>query len=311
MNGDKKIFDLHCDTLTEAMKQKTNLWDFPGQFSWRRVPKGFRYAQTFAVFIPDELRGEAAWQYYCRSVEYFKQQLDLSKNDTVQAKDVGELERVWKSGHHAAILAVEGGAALAGRIDRLDSMARDGVKLITITWNGANELAAGIRAQGGLTPFGHAVVRRMEKLKIGVDVSHLNDTGFWELTKTVTKPPLATHSNSRVICNHPRNLTDDQFRWISEAGGIVGLNFYTKFLSEEQPVCKEHLIRHIDHLLGIGGENTLALGSDFDGAEMPGFLPNVEKIPALGEIFREMRLGSELTEKLLWRNAANYFKKYL
>ena len=214
----------------------------------------------------------------------------------------------WEQGGNACFLAVEGGAVLAGRLEYVQALAGHGVRMLTLTWNGENELAGGAAVTGGLKPFGREALRRMEDNNIVADVSHLNDESFWNVIKAARRP--ATHSNSRLLCNVSRNLTDDQFGCIAERGGLVGLNFYTGFLREDREhACMEDILRHAEHFLNLGGEDVLALGSDFDGADMPHDLPDCGALPQLAQRLREA-FGFTLTEKICYKNALDFWRRY-
>ena len=182
--------------------------------------------------------------------------------------------------------------------------------MLTLTWNGENELAGGSAITGGLKPFGRDALRELERCDIVADVSHLNDESFWNVIKAARRPLAATHSNSRKICNVPRNLTDDQFRCLAQQGGLVGLNFYTGFLREDREhTCMEDILRHAEHFLNLGGEDVLALGSDFDGADMPHDLPDCGALPQLAQRLREA-FGFTLTEKICYKNALDFWRRY-
>jgi len=209
---------------------------------------------------------------------------------------------------------VEGGAALGGRLEMLDRLWETGVRMMTLTWNAPNEIGSGSETQQGLTSFGRDVVRRMEELGMMVDVSHLNDTGFWEVAKLARRPFLATHSDSRAVRDHSRNLTDEQFKAIRDMGGIVGINFCTMFLADvemdDRNVTEDQLMAHILHFLDLGGEDCVALGSDFDGATLPAFLEGAESLRTLREIMLKAGLGEALTDKICFRNALDFWKRY-
>ena len=183
-------------------------------------------------------------------------------------------------------------------------------RMLTLTWNGENELAGGSAATGGLKPFGREALRELERCDIVADVSHLNDESFWNVVKAARRPLVATHSNSRKICNVPRNLTDDQFRCLAQQGGLVGLNFFTGFLREDAKSARlEDILRHAEHFLNLGGEDVLALGSDFDGADMPHDLPDCGALPQLAQRLREA-FGFTLTEKICYKNALDFWRRY-
>ena len=209
----------------------------------------------------------------------------------------------------ALFLTVEGGSVLGGDIEWVDILHLLGVKMLTLTWNGENEICGGVGSDKGFTPFGRQVVARMEELGMIVDASHLNDRSFWQLCEFAQKPFCATHSNSRTVCDHPRNLTDNQFREISRRGGVVGLNYYHNFIVEGGKTNTiNDLLRHLHHFLELGGEDTVALGSDFDGADLPGYLDGIGKLPALIDAVKRSGIGSETVHKLIFGNAARFLE---
>ena len=196
----------------------------------------------------------------------------------------------------------------------LDRLWETGVRMMTLTWNAKNEIGSGSESQEGLTPFGRQVVARMEELGMMVDVSHLNDPGFWEVAKLARRPFLATHSDSRAVRDHSRNLTDQQFKAIRDLGGVVGINFCTMFLADvemgRREVTKDQLMAHILHFLDLGGEDTVVLGSDFDGATLPAFLEGAGDLGVLRELMLDAGLGEALTDKLCFQNAMDFWKRY-
>ena len=301
-------FDLHCDTATEAVKVDVGVSHNGLQLDLAKLQTG-RLCQSYAVFIPDTLRGEPAWQYFLQCAAYWERQIGAAEEIEL-LRQPGEAELYWQRGCHAAFLSVEGGAVLAGKTEHIEELAVHGVRMLTLTWNGENELGSGAGAAGGLKPFGRAALREMERCGIAADVSHLNDESFWEVEKIAQRPLVASHSNSRRLCGVPRNLTDDQFRCIAERGGLVGLNFYTGFLrSAPQTACMEDILRHAEHFLALDGEDTLALGSDFDGATMPADLSDAGALPRLAERLTAA-FGRELAEKICYRNALAFWRRY-
>ena len=140
----------------------------------------------------------------------------------------------------------------------------------------------------GITAQGVDVMRRMEDARMILDVSHLNDTCFADVTRLATRPFVASPSNSRAVCGHPRNLTDAQFAEIRDRGGVVGLNFCPDFLRDDADTTEptfDDLCRHVEHWLDLGGEDVVALGSDFDGTDLPACIPSAAAIPNLQSVF--------------------------
>lgn len=325
--GHPRFFDFHCDTITREKGATPDVSDFflhPGSgvsltdngfhIDLNRLPRQWDWAQVFAVFVPDEFRGQAAVDYFERCAAAFGAELERQKDLIRQVRTSGELEETLAKGLRGAVLAVEGGAALGGRLPMLDRLWEAGVRMMTLTWNAKNEIGSGSESQEGLTPFGRDVIRRMEELGMMVDVSHLNDPGFWEVAQMARRPFLATHSDSRAVRDHSRNLTDEQFKVIRDMGGVVGINFCTMFLADvemgRRDVTPEQLMAHILHFLDLGGEDCIVLGSDFDGATLPAFLNGAESLGDLREVMLSAGLGETLADKICFQNAIDFWKRY-
>ena len=193
-----RFLDLHCDTVTECRSKGFSLLDNPLHLDVRRTSCFDAWVQVLAVWIPDTLRGGDAWDYFVRNYAFCLQQTDLcglSRCTTYQ-----EIDRAVSEGRFASILAVEGGAVLGGQIDRLDELNCRGVRILTLTWNGENELGFGCQSGGGrLKPFGKDVLRRMDEHGMIADVSHLDRTGFYDVLEQTPRPVLASHSTSEAV----------------------------------------------------------------------------------------------------------------
>ncbi|MEA4891129.1 MAG: membrane dipeptidase [Peptococcaceae bacterium] len=304
-----KIFDLHCDTLLKDAGLAGNT----GHVDLDRLPEGAGYCQCFALFVHDDYRGQAAADRAEELYGRFVTHMAALPRRIVQCRTTQDIEAALDAGKAAALLTIEGGAALAGEMENLDRMADRGLKMMTLTWNGENEIGGGALspAGSGLTPFGRDVIRRMEELKVAVDVSHLNDKTFWQVAELAEKPFLATHSNARAICNHPRNLTDDQIREIGGRGGIIGLNYCVRFLAPGGRVENwDPLLQHIDRIIAKGGEGCLALGSDFDGCQTPEFLGGVEALSQFYQRICASGFGRSLADRIFYENAAAFMKNF-
>lgn len=294
-------FDLHCDTIYECARLKKEMRHNNISVDLCRGTAYDRWIQIYAIWINDNLRGEAAFNDFLRQYDFFMEQ--YKKND-----ELALLGKEPESNKCSAILSVEGGAALAGNIDRVKEFADKGIRMLTLVWNEPNEIASGALSEGGFTEFGVECVAELERNDIIVDVSHLNDQSFWELCEFAEKPFIATHSNAREICGHPRNLTDEQIKKILSQGGIIGLNFYKRFLTDRKRVKRQDLFDHIDHFLKLGCEDILAIGSDFDGATVPDFLAGIEYIAKLHKDMVEC-YGHILADKICFANAYDFYLK--
>ena len=221
-------------------------------------------------------------------------------------------EKAWAAGKTAAFLTIENGSALAGDLSRVHTLAEQGVRAITLTWNGENELGSGHTTDHGMSEFGKAAVREMEKENILVDVSHLNDPGFADLLEVATKPFVATHSNTRALCSHKRNLTDDMIREMVRRDCLIGLNYFVKFLRDDGDVKSlDDLYRHAMHFFELGARKNLALGSDFDGSVLPECLNTPAKAASFYEYLLSRGVSQEDADGVFYKNAQAFFHKNL
>ncbi len=294
-----RFFDLHCDTIGECFSSNKALFSNDLHLSLKRAGCFDFYTQVFAIWINDNLRKGPAVKYFENCADYYYKQLKINKD-------------YMKKHNITPILAVEGGAALGGRIEELCSLSERGVKLMTLTWNGRNEIASGCSEnEGGLTSFGKTVIKEMNRLNMTVDVSHLNKESFFDVTKFSEKPFIASHSNiddPKVPYGKLRNLTKEQAKIIIERKGLIGINFYNKFLQRENESCFDAVYRRIYEICDIGGEKAVAFGSDFDGCEIEKPLNAIEKIPSLHRFLQRKGLNNEFLDRLFYKNASDYFK---
>lgn len=302
------FFDLHCDTVTEANDKGRGFLNDCLHVSLDRL-SGEQWCQCFAIFIPDKLRGQAAVAHFERNLRFYRAQANLHVSRMQKVRTTAEIETAIQAGRVACMLTVEGGAVLAGDIGNVKKLAAAGVRMLTLTWNGVNEIGSGTATDQGISFFGRMVGGVLEQNGIIIDVSHLNETGFWELSKFTKRPFVASHSNSRAVYDHPRNLTDDQFRHIVSIGGIVGLNLYPDFVNGREDYDFGDLARHVEHFLSLGGEHAVAMGCDFDGAEMPSWILGMQSIPMLYDMMTDA-FGKEQTDLLFGKNAMTFLRRY-
>ena len=310
------IIDLHCDTLTDCMYAASEIpdtLDAPARsLSLSNIPEDVHWAQFFAVFLPDRLRGEEAVRFFDASHENFERQMQKFSSRVSPCRNVADMERAWAAGKTAAFLSVENGSAFAGDLSRIEKLKRQGVCAVTLTWNGENELGSGNVTDRGLTDFGRAAVREMERCGILADVSHLNDAGLEDVFETAEKPFVATHSNARAICAHKRNLTDAQVKEMVRRGCLIGLNYYGVFLRDDGNVRSlDDLYRHIAHFFDLGAQKDLALGSDFDGADLPECLSSPEKIAEAYGYLLSRGLTQQEIDGIFYDNARAFLRANL
>ena len=305
-------FDLHCDTISECYNENQALNRNHMQLSLEKGKNINKWVQTYAIWMNDEFNHDEAYDYFNKVYAYFLTQLEECKEKIECCKSTKEMNEAFAKGRSAAFLSIEGSRAIGREISRVQEYYDKGVRMMTLTWNGKTDVADGCMVEnaGGLTTFGKEVVSKMEEVGMLVDVSHLAEKGFWDVVNLTEKPFIATHSNSKAICNHPRNLTDEQFNIFVKRKGLVGMNFYPLFINGTMEGDIEELILHIDHFLELGGEDVVAMGSDFDGAKMPHHMSSIEDIGYLYDLLVR-RYGKEKADKFYFENAYNFFLNQL
>lgn len=308
-----RYFDLHCDTLYECFIKDKPLKDNDLHVSLEKAKVFDTYVQCCAVWLSDDLRGETAFSRFCGVADRFEKEISENADIIESCRKSGDLERTEAAKKHGAVLTVESGAALGGKFENIEEFVKRGVRMCTLTWNGETELGCGVMSEGdtGISDFGRQAVKRFEEVGILTDISHASPELFWDIAEISTKPIVASHSNSKKLCSHPRNLTDEQFAAIKASGGLVGLNFYEAFLNNEpEKVSMEDVLRHAEHFLSLGGEDILAMGGDWDGAKLPRDMESgLSSIPELYELFLRHNYSEKLLDKIFYSNAARLFKE--
>ena len=225
-----QIIDLHCDTIVECVTNGADFRSGTGHISLDKLAAGGSLAQCFAIWIPTgkaaerhHTAGVGYYDYYKTAKAFFKKAMAENSDVVRQARTVAEIEQNKADGKLSAILTVEDSIFVEGKMERIDEMKEDGVRMASLIWNNENCMGYPNRRDFtehmmGLKPFGYDAIAKMNEYGIVVDVSHLNEGGFWGVAKTSKKPFAASHSCARALCDHPRNLTDEQLKALGEAG---------------------------------------------------------------------------------------------
>ncbi len=265
------VIDAHCDSLHYPLDGKGSLVEGVerAQVDLPKLQEGGVHAQVFACWVPVPYQRTGAAAYALRLVETFYKEVERSQGRLFPVRSRSDLEMLGEEGRVGGILSLEGAEALEGFPETLGAFFRLGVRWLGLTWNHRNAAADGVavsRSRGGLTPFGEEVVRTCETLGIVVDVSHLAPAGVEDVLTVARGPVVASHSNARALCDHRRNLTDEQIRGIAATGGVVGVTFVPEFLTADpQGPTLEHVLDHIEYIAGLVGVEHVGIGSDFDG----------------------------------------------
>lgn len=260
------LFDAHCDVFWHLGKNpQDSLAKSSGHMDFDRVGGFAPYAQFFALFSDSSEAGLPMWERFLLLLEQFKTELARYPERIAHCRTAAQAEQAAKEGKIAGFLSVEGAEILECDPEKLDFVHEVGVRCINITWNNPNALSGTNRyePERGLSELGVRYVKRMRKLGILIDVSHLSDPGFWDIMEHAPGPVIATHSNARDVFFHTRNLTDRQITAIIEHQGVIGLNLAAHFTGEDPDI--DTVLAHLERMLELGGENTVALGGDWDG----------------------------------------------
>ena len=335
------VFDLHCDTadrlawqfLPDDIKQTCGM-DFygPGDADDPSACRDLAsshchisldkigatpWAQCFACYVPDALSPEQATGFHEGVMSHLAHEVERNAGRVVAVTSASQLHEVLENSgepHVAAVHTIENARMFAADLGLVERYAADGLLMASISWNAAGPLASGHDTHEHVSELGARAIAEMERNRVVLDVSHLNDECFDDVCRLSTRPFVASHSNSRAVCGHRRNLTDRQFAEIHERGGVVGLNYCDKFLSNEvleghaADVSFDEVATHIEHWLDLGGEDVVALGGDLDGATVPSLLDGADKMPAFQGLL-EHRFGSTITRKLCYANALAFFER--
>lgn len=313
------ICDCHCDTLTELYNKNASLYENEQHFDIKRQIALGGGLQFCAIYVPTEVfHYQGGLRYTLCLLDKYNQEIKkLHENgiDVLQVRTAEDAGNVLK--HKAAtLLAIEEGGAIDGSLEALRCLYELGVRAMTLTWSNRNDIADGINEEAtgsGLTLFGKQVVAEMNRLGMLVDVSHISTAGFWSVIETSTKPIIATHSNAKSLCAHPRNLNDEQIKALAQNGGLAGITFAGQFLEEDwRNACIESVYKHIDYMLNlIGNDDNIGFGSDFDGISHPPYnIQGVQDYKPLIEYLSKY-YSDETINKITHQNVINLLQKVL
>lgn len=307
-----KLFDMHCDTLFKIYEEGGSLHKNEGHISLEKTHKFEAYAQFFALFCGDNPLSEAEADIMLDALLHVAQvQFAENSSQLKLCKDKNDMAIAASENKTAAFLSIEGAELLQS--DEALKKAHDaGVRMISLTWNHANPYGFGALKDNdkGLTDRGKTFVQKLDENGIIVDVSHLSEHGFWDLAELTKKPFVASHSNAKAVCNHLRNLSDEQFTEIKKRGGIVGINLYNSFLVCNKKSTIDDVICHIEHFLSLGGEKFIGLGADFDGCDnLPTCINDVRDMEKIYEALLKRNYSQNLIDDIFYNNMFDFIKR--
>ena len=304
------VFDLHCDTafalLGADYTKHISLLENSCHIDLKRAGVNPAYAQCFACFtcLPESLDVPIDPEtLFKREYENLITELDKNAHMIRLAKCATDIRENAEAGLMSAILTLEGPAGFGFDSGRLPELYEKGFRITTLSWNESNCLTGSHITGGGLTEQGKTYVKTAQQLGMVIDVSHISDQAFWDIMDMTEKPVIATHSNSRSVCNVSRNLTDDMFLQICRCGGVAGVNLYSEFLGEQANL--DTVCHHIFHFLELDPTGKhIALGGDLDGCDsLPAGFDGVQSYPVIAEYLLDRGLSNQQINNIFWNNA--------
>ena len=310
------VFDLHCDTalglLGKDFYPDKQLRSNSLHIDLDRASQLPGYCQFFACFttpwekLPPNLTVEDVFE---RELNVVLNEVSRNPDMIRQAFTPEEIEENRNNGIMSAVMTIEGPAGFGFAPELLEMLHTVGFRASTLGWNEKNVLIGSHRTGGGLTDLGREYVKECQRLGILVDVSHCSDEGFWDIMKVTEGPIIASHSNSRAVCDHSRNLTDDMFRAICQTGGTAGFNHCAPFVGQKPDL--DTVCDHILHFLELDPEGEhISLGGDLDGCDvLPEGFDGIQNYPAMAQRLLERGVGEKILENIYWNNAMGVMKR--
>lgn len=310
------VFDLHCDTalalLGKSMREAGSLRSNGYHIDLERAKGLGGYAQCFACFTTpfmEEWGDVPVVQVFEREMASVLREVEKNSDLISLAYSAKEVRENQENGMMSAILTIEGPAGFDFDPALLQDLYNVGFRITTLGWNEKNVLTGSHKTGGGLTELGKEYLKEAQRVGMIVDVSHLSDEGFWDIMDITEKPVIASHSNSRAVCNVSRNLTDDMFRAICQTGGVAGLNLFAGFIGDDATV--DMACDHVLHWLELDPDGAhISLGGDLDGCDpLPAGFEGVQSYPMLAQCLLQRGVDEKTLHKIFWENALGVMEK--
>jgi membrane dipeptidase len=321
LHKEAAVIDTHCDTLGHFLRgswprrppRRLGERSEEGHIDLPRLVEGGVTCQTFAIYTGNKAIVPEATLRALQMVDVFYKEIGENEG-IVSVTTPDEIITAKEAGNVAGLLSIEGAEPLMGDIGLLRVFYRLGIRMMSFAWNYRTPFADGLnakRAESKLPDLGVQALEEMDRLGMVFDVSHLSDSNFWDVADVMKGPFIASHSNCRDVCDHPRNLNDDMIRALADHGGVMGMNFAPAFVAKENPTV-EDVVDHIDHIVDLVGPDHAGLGSDFDGiGTPPKGLEDVSKIPNITRVLVKREYSDEDILKILGKNHLRVFKAVL
>ena len=308
-----RLFDLHCDTPHKLYINNFHLDSSGGHINTKKLSPYDDYAQIMAIWSDCRIADDTAFYAFHKILDYLNFEVERLDKEFSYVRNSGEL--IDNSRSKKILLSVEDARLLCGRLDRLKILHARGVRFLVPVWGGLSIIGGAHDTEDGLTDFGKDVIKECFNLGIITDVSHASEktaSEIFDMADAAGAVVMASHSNSYAVCKHSRNLRDYQFERVKELGGVVGISLCNLHLNGKENADIDDVVRHIEHYMSLGGEDTVALGCDFDGTDyLPRELQNVGDMTCLADRLSQLNYSDTLIDKIFYENAKNFIDKNL
>ncbi len=298
-------FDAHCDTALPVYESGRSMNKNNFHIDFARLSAYAPAVQVFAICAPHRAGMVEKTEWV---MDELLRQIRIHSDKVMLCLSAADLAAAEAEGKVGAMISCEGAEKLDCSIENLKKAYEKGLRIVHLTWNHPNILSGTCVDGGGLTEKGAEFVRTAQEMGVVLDMSHISEKAFWDIQEIAVKPVLAGHSNSKTVCDHIRNLSDEQFCALVKTGGVAGLNMYTDILGHGRDI--DAVIKHAEHFLSLGGEKALCLGGDLDGIpEMPVGMSGVQDMAKLYEAMLRCNWSEELVRDIFYRNLRSFMER--
>lgn len=307
--------DSHADTIEFSLNNNLNLKDRKLSFNTIDVRDYLPYLQCLACFVHDKYIN-GGYERVNKILDYYFNEEEKNRDTIIRIRNSTDIDKVLSQNKLGTVLTIENGLAIDQNIDNLYELYSKGIRMMTLTWNGNNQLGCGAMSEcdTGLTTFGKTCVNKMNNIRMIIDVSHASQKTFWDVLNYSTKPVIASHSNVYNICKNKRNLTNIQIKEIARINGMIGVTYCSKFLTYKNTATIQDVVNHISYICNLVGTEYVCVGSDFDGTNkenLPENLKGVKDIYKLEECMLYNGFNIDEIEKIMGANLIKFLKNNL
>ena len=322
-----KIADMHGDSIFQMLYNRRNGMDCElakndMHLDIEKMQKADYLVQNFALFV-EMSKCEDPYEEAMVEYKVFMEEMEKNKDKIAQVFCYDDILKNEKQGKISALLTLEEGEVCKGEIEKLEEFYSYGARMMALTWNYDNSLSTAnankspfkrnyTGSREGLTETGIDFVERMEELGMIPDVSHMSDDGIEDMLQIAKKPFVASHSNARSLCSHPRNLTDDFLKRMGEKGCVIGTNFASAFLRDYTNFSEnEWIVDHILYMVNVAGIESVGFGTDFDGISCGLEIKDCSNMQVLAQLLRKRGMSEENIERIFYKNVLRLYKELL